>query len=237
MPHLPTDLTGMTVVIVGAEFAAGGAIARACAAAGADVALCSLTADEAVMRARAVRRTVEALGRRAVEYVMDVTLGRNVQVTLRQIVREMGRVDVVVCAPEFLFERPIERTTDAELARVMQVHFAGSYFVVRHAAEEFRRQGRGGRIILITSEVASRGADGWTAYAAAHGAIQSLIRSAALEVAPDGIAVNAIALRHPISDALPWDEVGAMAVYVSGPHADGVTGEVRSLADDRAQGA
>ncbi len=180
MPYPHTDLTGMTVVVVGAELAAGGVIARACAAAGADLALCSLTADEAVMRARTVRRAVEAMGRRAVEYVMDVTLGRNVQVTLRQIVREIGHVDVIVCAPEFLFERSIERTTDAELARVMQVHFAGSYFVVRHAAEEFRRQGRGGRIILVTSAVAAAGASGWTAYAAAHGAMQSLVRSAAL---------------------------------------------------------
>ena len=46
------DLTGKKAMVVGAEFPAGAAIARAYAEAGADVALCALTADDAVMRAR-----------------------------------------------------------------------------------------------------------------------------------------------------------------------------------------
>ena len=73
------DLTGKKALVIGADNPAGGAIARAYAEAGADVALCALTPDEAVMRARAVRRDIEAMGRRAPEYIMDVTLGKNVQ--------------------------------------------------------------------------------------------------------------------------------------------------------------
>src|SRR5690606_34289829 len=94
------DLTGKKAMVIGADNPAGGAIARAYAEAGADVALCALTPDEAVMRARAVRRDIEKMGRRAPEYIMDVTLGKNVQVTTRQIVKELGGLDIVAIAPD-----------------------------------------------------------------------------------------------------------------------------------------
>ena len=188
------DLTGKTAMVVGAEFPAGAAIARAYAEAGADVALCSLTADEAVMRARAVKRDIEAMGRRSAEYVMDVTLGKNVQVTTRQVAKEMGGLDIVASAPDLFFAKPIEKTTDMELARVMQVNFASQFFVVRAAADEFRRDHRAGRITLVTSLLGERSMMNTAAYAAAHAAVTNLVRSAAHELAAEGISVNGISL-------------------------------------------
>jgi NAD(P)-dependent dehydrogenase (short-subunit alcohol dehydrogenase family) len=75
-----TDLSGHVAMVVGAEFASGRAIALALAGTGADVAVCAVQADERVLEARKVKRAIEAMGRRSAEYVMDVTLGRNVQV-------------------------------------------------------------------------------------------------------------------------------------------------------------
>ena len=197
-------LAGKIAMVVGAEHPAGAAIARAYAEAGADVALCSLTADEAVMRTRSVRRAIEGMGRRAAEYVMDVTLGRNVQVTTRQVAKEMGGLDIVASAPDLFLAKSIAQTTDMELARVMQVNFAAQFFIVRTAAEEFRRDHRAGRITLVTgapppdtsSERATldAAASGGAAYASAHGAVHHLVRAAARELAAEGIAVNAIAL-------------------------------------------
>ncbi|MEX2446680.1 MAG: SDR family oxidoreductase [Dehalococcoidia bacterium] len=188
------DLTGRRAMVVGAEFPAGAAIARAYAEAGADVALCALTADEAVLRSRAVRRDIEAMGRRAPEYVMDVTLGRNVQVTTRQVVKELGGLDIVASAPDLFLAKPIAKVADTELARVMSVNFSSQFFLLRATVEEFRRQQRPGRITLVTSVLGQRSMPDVTAYAAAHGAVHNLVRAAAHEFAAEDITVNAIAL-------------------------------------------
>ncbi|MCK9486157.1 MAG: SDR family oxidoreductase [Dehalococcoidia bacterium] len=188
------DLTGRRAMVIGADNPAGGVIARAYAQAGADVALCALTPDEAVMRARAVRRAVEALGRRAPEYIMDVTLGKNVQVTTRQIVKDLGGLDVVVVAPDAFLGESIQKTTDTDLARVMQVNFNAHFFAIRAAADEFRRREGGGRIVCMTSVLGQRGAPNTAAFASAHGAVQALVRASSRELAPQGVAVNAIAL-------------------------------------------
>lgn len=243
------DLTGKKAMVVGAEFPAGAAIARAYAQAGADVALCALTADEAVMRARTVKREIEAMGRTATEYVMDVTLGKNVQVTTRQVAKEMGGLDIVASAPELFMAKPIEKTSDTELARVMQVNFSSQFFIVRTAAEEFRRDHRPGRIVLVTSVLGGRTMLDTAAYASAHGAVHNLVRSAGHELAREGITVNAIslgwmdwmddridtssedgqrALRFPmLRRAGRADEIGGTAVWLSAPYASAfITGQI-----------
>ena len=246
------DLTGHKAMVVGAENPAGAAIARAYAEAGADVALCVLTADDAVLRARAVKRDIEAMGRRATEYVMDVTLGKNVQVTTRQVVKELGGLDIVASAPDLFLAKPIEKTTNTELAKVLAVNFSSQFFLVRTAAEEFRRQRRPGRIVLVTSVLGERGLANVAAYASAHGAVHELVRAAAVELAGEQIMVNGIALGwmewmddriDPNDDEAQRavrftimrrrgtpEEVGPLAVYLSSESATGyITGQIFSV--------
>ncbi|MSQ29460.1 MAG: SDR family oxidoreductase [Dehalococcoidia bacterium] len=226
------DLEGKRALVIGVEHPHGAAIARAYAEAGADVALAALTADEAVVRARAVKRDVEAMGHRALTYVMDVMLGKNVEVTMRQIVKELGGLDIVAACPDLFLAKPIERTTDTELARVMQANFNAQYFIVRHAAEEFRRQKQPGRIVLTTSVLGERGLANTTAYAAAAGAVVNLVRAAAVELAPDGIQVNGIALGWMdwMQDRIPPDEEAQRAVAVVAMRRQGRADEVGPLA-------
>lgn len=227
------DLTGKRALVIGADNPAGGAIARAYAEAGADVALCALTPDEAVMRARAVRRAVEALGRRAPEYIMDVTLGKNVQVTTRQIVKDLGGLDLVVIAPDAFLGQSIAKTTDTDLARVMQVNFSAHFFAIRAAADEFRRREHAGRIVCVTSVLGQRGVPDTAAFAAAHGAVQALVRASSCELAPQGIAVNGIALGW-----MDWmdDRFGPLAETTETTEApadaEGVPGVGRGRAED-----
>lgn len=230
-PHL--DLTGKKAVVVGAEHPAGGAIARAYAEAGADVALCALTADDAVMRARAAKRDVEAMGRQASEYVMDVTLGKNVQVTTRQIAKEMGGIDAVSVVTDLFLAKPIEQTTDSELARVMQMNVSAPFFVIRSMAEEFRRQQRPGRIVVVTSVLGERGLANTAAYGAAQGAVQNLVRAASQELAAERIMVNGIALgwMEWMDDRIPADDEEAQrAVRFSILRRPGRADEVAPLA-------
>ena len=139
------DLSGKKALVVGAETPAGGAIARAYAEAGADVALAALRADDGVMAVKALQKEIEASGRRSSVYVMDVTLGRNVQVTTRQIAKEMGGLDVVASTPDLFLGKPIEQTTDPDLQQVMTYNFNAHFFVARSAVGELRRGGGGRR--------------------------------------------------------------------------------------------
>jgi 3-oxoacyl-[acyl-carrier protein] reductase len=227
------DLSGKRAMVIGADNPAGGAIARAYAEAGADVALCALTPDEAVMRARAVRRDIEAMGRRAPEYIMDVTLGKNVQVTTRQIVKDLGGLDIVAVAPDAFIAKPIGKTTDTDLARTMQVNFNAHFFAVRAAADEFRRQQQPGRIVLVTSVLGERGLPNTAAYAAAHGAVYNFVRAAALELGPDQVMVNGIALgwMEWMADRIrPEDEEAQRAIRFTMQRRAGTAEEVGPLA-------
>jgi 3-oxoacyl-[acyl-carrier protein] reductase len=209
MPPSPYfDLTGRKAMVVGAEHPAGAAIARAYAEAGADVALCTLAGDdgaraprvsETIARApgdcrHGLKREIEAMGRVATQRVVDVTLGGSVQATMREIVNELDGLDIVASAPDLFLAKPIDRTTDTELARVLAVNFTAQFFVVRSAAEEFRRLKRGGRIALVTSVLGERSMLDVAAYASAHGAVHNLVRAAAHELAAEGITLNAISL-------------------------------------------
>jgi 3-oxoacyl-[acyl-carrier protein] reductase len=119
---------------------------------------------------------------------------------------------------------------------------------VRTAAEEFRRDHRPGRILLVTSVLGGRSLLNATAYGAAHGAVHNLVRMAGHELASEGITVNAIslgwmdwmddrieasedgqrALRFPmLRRAGRADEVGGTAVWLAAEHASSfITGQI-----------
>ena len=246
------NLDGKRALVIGSEFPAGGEIAKTYAVAGADVALCSITPDQAVMESRKIKREIDALGRNSFEYVMDVTLGKNVQVTMRQATKDLGGLDCVAIAPDLFLAKPIESVTETELARVMAVNFNAHFFAMRSAAAEFRRQGVPGRIVSVTSVLGERGLPNTSAYSAAHSAVHNLVRACAQEFGGDGIMVNGIALGY-----MEWmgdrinpdyeeamrairfaimrragrkDEIGPLALYLSAESATRyVTGQIFPL--------
>jgi NAD(P)-dependent dehydrogenase (short-subunit alcohol dehydrogenase family) len=243
------DLTGKKAMVVGVRNPAAAAVARAYAEAGADVALCVLEPDESVVTARKLKKQIQEMGRWSTEYVMDVKLGKNVQVTTRQIVKEMGGLDIVCSAPDLFLAKPITRISDTELASILQVNFSSQFFIVRTAVSEMQRNEDGGRIVLLTHVLGERGLPNTSAYAAAHGAVYNLIRAASQEVAHQKIAVNGISLgwmewhqgeriarddenaqravRFPIMKrAGAAEEVGPLAVYLSGSGVGYVTGQI-----------
>ncbi len=186
-------LSGRRAAVVGVESAAGAAIARALGAAGADVALCALRPDEGVLVARRVQRELGRAGRRAASYVMDVTLGRNVQVTTRQIAKELGGLDLVVSAPQLPRDGPLAGLSEVDLAQLWALNFTAHLFLVRSAAPELARAG-GGSLLLLTHEAGSGGDPGAPAFAAAQAATRSLVASLAEGLAEERVALAAISL-------------------------------------------
>lgn len=183
-------------MVIGAEFEAGGAIALALAEAGADVAVCAIQPDESVLRSRKVKRAIAAMGRHTAEYVMDVMLGRNVQVTTRQVAKEMGGLDLIVAAGELPLAAPLDKISETDLARVVALNFSAHLFVIRSAASEFarneERDGSRGRVLLVTRD--RRGQSGMAAVVGAQTGAVQLVREAGLELAESAIQVNALQL-------------------------------------------
>jgi 2-deoxy-D-gluconate 3-dehydrogenase len=223
------DLTGRRALVLGAGSAAGRAIALALAQAGADVAVASSSLDgEEVMACRRTRRAVESLGRRSAEYAFDVTLGQNVQVSTRQVAKEMGGLEVLVYAVASPLRRPAEKLSDAEWARALAVNLSGAFFACRAAVREMTNAGWG-RILLVAPPA---GDDAGVTAGVARYALAGLARSLAAEFAERGIRVNLLApdrLAGVETRALSPtgnDEIGAVAVYLAGEGGDSVSGEV-----------
>lgn len=188
------DLTGKHALVVGAENATGRAIAFALAEAGADVTVAaSSSGGEEMFAVKRLAREIEALGRRAAAVAADVSLGTGAQVMVRQVVKDAGRIDALVNAQELFFARPAEKTSDAEWSKVLAVNLSSFFFTARAAGKEMIRQGRGGRIVNVTSVLGERATANVAAYAAAHGGVYNLTRALSQEWGPHGITVNCIA--------------------------------------------
>ena len=218
-------LAGRRALVIGAETAAGEAIARAFGEAGADVALAVLRPDEGVLAARRLQRELRARGRAAMTYAMDVTLGRNVQVTTRQAAKELGGLDLVASAPDEPFLAPLAETSDAQLARTMTLNGYAHAYAARAAFGEFRRGGRG-LFLLVTRALGERPPAGAAAWAIACAAALGLLRALEREH-PDGGLAAAALLRGADPDAADADDgeaLGRLACAVAAAPPDAVRG-------------
>ena len=105
-------------------------------------------------------------------------------------VERFGHLDVLINNAGVDFSRHIVDVTLAEVRDVFEVNFFGAFLMLQAAA---RTMGDGGSIVNVTSRLASIGVPEMTIYGAAKGALLSLTRGAAVELAPRGIRVNAVA--------------------------------------------
>lgn len=185
----------------------------------------------------------------AADAIADAYTEAGATVTRIQSAAEItGPLEVLATAPDLFLAKPMTATTDVDLEAVFVHNFANQFAAVRAARAQMTN---GARIVLVTSVLGERGLPNCSAYAAAHGAVQNLIRAAAQEFAPDGISVNGIelgwmdwmsdridktdeeanrAIRFTIlKRAGKAEEIGPLAVWLSGTGAGFVTGQIYPL--------
>jgi NAD(P)-dependent dehydrogenase (short-subunit alcohol dehydrogenase family) len=186
------DLNGKVGIVTGAAGGIGQVVAQRLAADGAAVG-CADIND--------VGETVEKInadGGQAFAYKFDITSAESWKEAVDDIVQRCGRLDILVNVAAYWLTAPqlstdtVEAVSEESWDKIMDTNVKGTWLGMREVIPYLRAAG-GGRIVNISSIAALRGIPGLAAYSASKGAVCSLTRSAAAELAEDGIYVNAIA--------------------------------------------
>jgi len=183
----PFALTGRHAVVTGASSGIGQAIAAALARAGADVAGMSL--EEAPETEVAVRAT----GRDALMLVGDTGRSEDVDRLAAAAAERFGGVDIWVNNAAGLLVRPILEMTDEDWHGLLAANLHGYFYGCRAAARLMTAHGTPGCILNVSSAADIQPLADLSAYITAKGGIVALTKTLALELAPYGITVNAIA--------------------------------------------
>ncbi len=185
------SLDGKVALVTGAAQGIGEATALALARFGADVAVCDRQADGLAATAKDVR----ALGREAVEAVLDVRDVDASEAFVRDVGARFGHVDVLVNNAGGGFHAPVMDVSAKGQRALVDENFTSVTNFVRPCVPLMPA---GGSIVNVTSIEAFRAAPGFGIYAAMKAAVESLTQTLALELSPQGIRVNTVA-----PDAIP----------------------------------
>jgi NAD(P)-dependent dehydrogenase (short-subunit alcohol dehydrogenase family) len=235
------DLAGKAALVTGGSRGIGAAVARALAAAGADVAITYLNSRQA---AEHVAAEIRARGVRARSVQADQADPAAASAVVRQVADEFGRLDILVNNAAVAVLGPIDSpaSDDTALDRQVRVNYTSIVAAIRAAA---RVLPEGGRIINIGSGIATRtGASGVADHAATKAALAGFTRGAARDLAPKRITVNllqtglvASQLNTAAGSAAPRliasvplgrmgqpEEIAAGVLFLASPDASYITG-------------
>lgn len=248
------DVSGKVVFITGAGRGIGKGIAEVLAEAGADIALNALTPRYVESTAADL---ANATGRRVVPVIADVTKTDGVQRAIDSVLTEFGRLDVLVNNLGDSIRKPLvalpgktdatATLSDEELKFVMDINLTEALLCTRAVGPHMLER-RAGKVINISSWTARQGGGEMVIYTVAKTALVGFTRAQALEWAPYGIQVNAIApglfpdpvtsgperaqqtsqratQTVPLARAGRLREVGLLALYLASSASDYMTGQ------------
>jgi 3-oxoacyl-[acyl-carrier protein] reductase len=218
-----TPLNGRSVVVTGGSKGIGRGIAEAFARAGARVLI--VARDEAALAAASGE--MRAAGGDVEHIAVDVSQPEGCHRMADVAVEHFGGIDVL-CANAGVFpSRPLADLTEADLDLVFGVNVKGAIFAVTACLPALSASGRG-RIVLTSSITGPiTGFPGWAHYGASKAAQLGFLRTAAIELAPQGITVNAVLPGNILTEGLA--DMGE--AYLAGMAASIPLGRLGSVAD------
>ena len=185
------DLSGKAAVVTGGSIGLGRQIARGLAEAGANLVLCARKKDRCDELAEEIR------GEAGVEvrsFACDVSREEDVERLAREAISAFGAIDILVNNAGITWGAKLEEMAAKDWQRVLDVNLNGTFFGCKHFGKAMIAR-RSGCIINLSSAMALKGERLVIApsYTASKGAVISLTRDLAVQWAPHGIRVNAVA--------------------------------------------
>jgi NAD(P)-dependent dehydrogenase (short-subunit alcohol dehydrogenase family) len=204
------DLAGTVVMITGAAGGIGRETALAVASCGAAVVLGDVNDDQLEVTAQAVR----ALGGSVATQHIDVRDPQACTAFAALGVERFGRLDGALCIAGVNSRETILTLTSEKWQRVIDINLTGTFLCVQAAAREMIAHGGGGSIVTYSSGIVLHSPSWGTDYSSAKLGMLALTKSAAGELGPHGIRVNAIApgvIRTSMPRAGSFERVAAAA--------------------------
>jgi len=183
------DLSGKVALVTGASSGLGLHMAKTLARAGAAVALAARRRERVEAEARAL---CEA-GAKAIGVALDVTDPASVEACVEAVDRSLGTPTILVNNAGIAHTDRALELAPATFREVIATNLEGAFFVARAAAKAMVEAGVGGSIVNVASILGLRVAGRVAAYAASKAGLVRLTEALALEWAPHGIRVNALA--------------------------------------------
>ena len=233
-------------VVTGGASGIGREVAQALAGRGAAVAVADINRDGAEQVAQALA----SAGARAEAIACDVSRPEQAEAMIARAVKTFGAVDILVHSAGVGVERSLLDTTPEEWRRIIDIDLSGTFYCCQAAARHMVERGYG-RIVTLASTAGVRGGTGRAAYGAAKGGVIALTKVMAVELAPFGITVNALApgaietelvakmhsaeTREVYRAGIPLDRYGtpeetaAAALFLASEEARYVTGHVLAV--------
>jgi 3-oxoacyl-[acyl-carrier protein] reductase len=208
------NFSNRIAVVIGGTRGIGQASARLLATAGATVILTGTDQAKAEREAQqlAAEYSVSATGR-----ALDLSDYASIGVTIKSIAAEHGAIDALVISAGVMLSTPLGMTQESVARHLLDVNLMGAIEALQVTAKVMMRRRRGA-IVLLASIAGERGAAGQAVYAATKAGIAALARSAAKELGPLGIRVNAVApglIDTDLLANLPADVIAARCAQTS----------------------
>jgi NAD(P)-dependent dehydrogenase (short-subunit alcohol dehydrogenase family) len=245
---LPSErLDGRHALVTGAGRGLGRASALALAEAGASLTLVARSEDELA----SVASEIEALGSSATAHPADVAEEDEVEAAVAAAEMQ-APIDILVTAAGLNLTGPTATYATADWDLLVDVNLRGTFLACRAVGSAMLARGDGGRIVTMSSQMGTVGYPGRAAYCATKHAVNGLTKALAVEWAPNGIGVNAVAptfvdtpltrpmfedpefaadveRRIPGGRIATTDDIAAAALYLASDRSRSVTGHILAV--------